>query len=165
MKIRDDHKYHGAALIQVAEHELFTAINSLKLGEKVFQNAYKINDEIALFLKYARNENEAFGEFVFTYSTHQLDELLEVRDGNVKTYVAMICVAAREICCISCDELVDMIDKRKKIKGAGEDQYNLLVTAPIGKSLRIYLNEPGKKNAKLEEKIVSRKDFPERLFA
>ncbi len=32
MTIHDDHMYHGAALIQIAEHPQFTAINSLKLG-------------------------------------------------------------------------------------------------------------------------------------
>jgi hypothetical protein len=29
MKIADDHLYHGAALLQIAEHAQFTAINRL----------------------------------------------------------------------------------------------------------------------------------------
>jgi len=33
MKIRDEHFYHGAALNQIAEHEKFTAINTLKVKE------------------------------------------------------------------------------------------------------------------------------------
>ena len=33
MKIRDDHMFHGAALIQIAEHPRFTAINSLVVGK------------------------------------------------------------------------------------------------------------------------------------
>jgi len=31
MNIDDNHMYHGAALIQIAEHPQFTAINSLKV--------------------------------------------------------------------------------------------------------------------------------------
>ena len=31
MNIKDDHFYHGAALIQIAEDKRFTAINALKV--------------------------------------------------------------------------------------------------------------------------------------
>jgi len=165
MKIRDDHMYHGAALNQVAEHKLFTAINSLKIGRKLYQNAYKINDEIALLLKYATKETKAHFEFVFTFSKQQLADLLKVRNGNAKTFVALICVGAREICCISYEELTSMIDARKAAKGAPEDQYTVLVTVPDGKSMRVYVNAPGVKMKTLgKAKIVKRTDFPRRIF-
>ena len=32
MKIDDDHMYHGAVLLQIAEHPRFTAINTIELS-------------------------------------------------------------------------------------------------------------------------------------
>ena len=46
MHIDDDHLYHGSALIQIAEHPHFTAINSLKVKGKLVRAAYKINDQM-----------------------------------------------------------------------------------------------------------------------
>ena len=57
MRIHDDHMYHGAALIQVAEHKSFTAINALKTSSGLHRNAYKINDEIGLYLKSLLSKN------------------------------------------------------------------------------------------------------------
>jgi len=34
LKLDDNHLYHGGALIQIAEHDKFTAINVLKIGQK-----------------------------------------------------------------------------------------------------------------------------------
>jgi hypothetical protein len=51
MKIHDDHLYHGAALTQIAEHHLFTAINALKIGDNTIRVAYRINDLIAVYFK------------------------------------------------------------------------------------------------------------------
>jgi hypothetical protein len=67
MKIRDDHMYHGAALIQIAEHPQFTAINSMKVKAVKYENAYKINDDISVYLKYSTKPNKAFREYVFNF--------------------------------------------------------------------------------------------------
>lgn len=46
-----------------------------------------------------------------------------------------------------------------------EDRYTLLVTAELRKSLRVYLNQPGKKGTILgRARAVSRNDFPAILF-
>ncbi|MEM5733727.1 hypothetical protein AAEI00_18710 [Shewanella algae] len=165
MKVHDNHLYHGAALIQVAEHKSFTAINSLKIGAKIHPNAYKINDEIALYLKYATKKTRAHSEYIFTFTPPHLTELSNIRKGNTKTYIALVCVGAREICCISYEELVAMIDARKAKKGAKESQYTILVTVPTGKSMRVYINAPGVKNTMLgKPKIIKRSDFPGRIF-
>ena len=62
MKIHDDHMYHGSALIQIAEHPEFTAINSLKVKGTVLHNSYKINDAIGVHFKYASASTKAFRE-------------------------------------------------------------------------------------------------------
>lgn len=52
-RILDRQKYHGAALIQVAEHEEFTSINRIALPGTRAHNAFSVNGEIGIFLKYA----------------------------------------------------------------------------------------------------------------
>lgn len=54
MKIRTEHLNLGAALIQIAEDDNFTAINPLRLqGEKI-NNAFLINADTCVFLKYGQ---------------------------------------------------------------------------------------------------------------
>lgn len=165
MRIHDDHLYHGAALIQIAEHPQFTAINSLKHGGEVIPIAYKINDEISVYLKYASKPTPTYKEYQFTFHNDQLNELAVIAAANQKTFIALVCVKEREICCISYEELQGLIARRKKQKDDAEDQYVILVTAPKGKSLRVYVNAPGKRKTILgKELIVSRKAFPNVIF-
>jgi hypothetical protein len=157
--------YHGSALIQVAEHPQFTAINSLKLGGVAVPVAYKINDEIALYLKYASVPTSTFKEYVFTFNKEHLDEIKRIKTTNQKMFVALVCVKVREICCLSYEQLLSMITSRQNKKGAPEDQYAILVTAPKGKGLRVYVNNPGTKKKILGDPlIVARNTFPEILF-
>lgn len=165
MQIHDDHMYHGAALIQVAEHPQFTAINALKHNGAVVPVAYKINDEIALYLKYASKPTPAYNEYTFTFHAEHLEELRQIRAANGKTFVALVCIKDREICCLSYDDLEALVNSRKAEKGVDEDQYVILVTAPKRKELRVYINAPGKKKTILGKELkVPRKDFPNVMF-
>jgi len=146
LKIHDDHMYHGSALIQVAEHKRFTAINSLKVGSNIHRNAYKINAETALYLKYASKKTNAHDEYAFTFSKQHLSDLKKIHKANPKTFISMVCVGDREICCLSYEKLDSLIMARKAKKGAAERQYTVLVTVPTGKSMRVYVNAPGVKN-------------------
>jgi hypothetical protein len=165
MKIHDDHMYHGAALIQVAEHKRFTAINSLRTGTRLHRNAYKINDEIGLFLKYASKKTKAHNEYIFTFTTEHLKDLERIHKANPDTFISMVCVGEREICCLSYDELSELIGRRKAKKGHKEDQYTILVTVPKGKSMRACINAPGVKNTILgKPMIIKRNYFPGKIF-
>lgn len=165
MRIHDDHLYHGAALIQIAEHPQFTAINSLKHGGEVIPVAYKINDEIAVYLKYASKPTGTYKEYMFTFHQDQLDQLAQIAAANTRTFLALVCVKVREICCISFEQLQDLIARRRNEKGEDEDQYVVLVTASQGRSLRVYLNAPGRRNTILGgQLVVSRRAFPGDIF-
>lgn len=165
MKIRDDHLYHGAALIQIAEDHRFTAINALKIGAKVINSAYKINDHIAVYFKYAVKPHGKYKEYVFTFRSDHLLHLRKIAAANESAFIAMICVDAREVCVITVDQLHDLINRRQKANGGPEDQYTVLVTAQAGKSLRVYANHPGKKGTILgKQLVVSRNAFPSALF-
>jgi hypothetical protein len=165
MKIHDDHLYHGAALTQIAEHPQFTAINALKVAGKLIHVAYRINDDIAVYFKYATKPTPRFQEYIFTFAADHINELSQIAQTTPKTFVTLICVKDREICCLPYLELLKLIAAREKALGGPEDTHTILVTAPKGKSLRVYVNEPGKKKTILgKEVVVSRSAFPAAIF-
>lgn len=165
MKIDDDHFYHGAALIQVAEHTKFTAINSLKIGEETYTNVYRVNDDVAVYIKYATNPNKSHSEYAFTFQRDHLESLKEIAGHCKSTFLALVCVKDRIICCLSYKELCDLIAMRKKIKGEEENQYAILVTAPTRKNLRVYINAPGVKGQMIGEPLlVPRNRYPDVIF-
>lgn len=165
MKIHDDHLYHGAALTQIAEHPQFTAINALKIAGKPIHVAYRINDDISVYFKYATKPTPRFQEYIFTFSNEHVKELAAIAKSTPKIFIALVCVKDREICCLPYSELMELIARREKALGGPEDTHTILVTVPSGKSLRTYVNEPGKKKKILgKEKIVSRNAFPSSIF-
>lgn len=137
MHVDDDHLYHGAALIQVAEHPQFTAINPLKVQGRIVPVAYKINDEIALYLKYSSKPTKPYGEYPFTFGQGHLECLKTIDKTRLDTFVALICVEDREVCCLSYNELIGLIHGRRKAFGRSEGQYVVLATAERGKRLRV----------------------------
>ena len=79
MQVHDDHLYHGAALIQIAEDKRFTAIKfELKLSTGVSRSAYRINDTIGVYVKYASKPRGAVKEYQFTFLKDHLDELVAI---------------------------------------------------------------------------------------
>lgn len=158
--------YHGAALIQIAEHPEFTAINALRIKGKLLPNSYKINDTIGVHFKYASSPTKAFGEYPFTFPQDELDELAQTHSVVEKLFLGLVCVKARQICCLSYEQLTTLIDRRKAAKGGNENQYVILITAEKNKSLRAYINTPGaRKTIQGKALIISRNSFPNLLFS
>ena len=118
MKIDDDHMFHGAALIQIAEDPQFTAINSFKLAAGVSRSAYRINDDIGVYLKYASEPTPAFREYGFTFQKQHLAELEEISKAAVKVFVALVCVKARQVCCLPYQDLLTLVNTRRAAKGS-----------------------------------------------
>lgn len=165
MKIHDDHLYHGSALIQIAEHPNFTAINSLKLGAKVVRVAYRINDDISVYFKYASKPTGTYKEYVFTFTKNHLAELAQIAASTPKTFIAFVCVKDREVCSLPYADLKALLAKREKDHGGPEESLTVLVTVPAGKNLRVYVNASGKKKTILgKELLVSRNAFPGAVF-
>jgi len=158
--------FHGAALIQVAEHKRFTAINSLKTGRKVHRNAYKINNDIGLYLKYASGKTKAHKEYIFTFTLEHLKDIKKIHQVTPRLFIAMVCVEDREICCLSYDELCRLVETRKNKKGSQENQYSILMTILSGNSIHVYVNAPGVKNTKIgKDMIIKRKEYPNKIFS
>jgi len=165
MNVTDDHLFHGAVLNQIAEHKQFTAINALKVKGKTSHSAFKINDDIAVYLKYAQKPAGKFKEFVFTFTKQHLADLKAIDAAGNSLHLALVCVEAREICCFPYDTLKDLVAGRKAAAGDTEDQYSLLVTLKPGEAFRVYMNAPGKKKTYLSNPIkVRRNACPNALF-
>jgi hypothetical protein len=156
--------YHGAVLIQIAEHPRFTAINSLKIKNKTLRTAYKINDDIGIYLKYAQNPRSSFEEYAFTFHNEHLRELCDNAEVIPDLFLALVCVKDREVCCLFYSELTGLIEQRKSVKQSDEEQYTVLVTMPRKRRLEIYMNKPGMKKKRLPPLKVPWNSFPEKLF-
>jgi len=166
VKINDAHLYHGAALCQIAEHESFTAINVFETSEGITRSAFRVNSDIAVYLKYASKPNGAYSEYIFTFNVEHLRELDRIGEICRKTFIAMVCVKGRQVCCLPLTDFRTMIKARlRKNRDVEEEQYTVLVTLPKGKAFRVYMNEPGRKKITLGTPItVARNKFPKQLF-
>jgi hypothetical protein len=166
MKIDDDHLYHGAALNQVAEDPHFTAINVLAAGGTKLSNSYRINDDIGLHLKYSSKPMGAAKEYKFTFPAAHLADLQTIRGLVKKTFVALVCVEDRHICCLSLPQLEELVERRRNAIGSVEDQYVVLVTLPEGGRFRVYVSVPGQRGQMLGKPLViPRNCFPSSLFS
>ena len=165
MQIREEHLYHGAALNQIAEHKHFTAINALKVKGKTSRSAFKINDGIAVYLKYCTKPKGSYVEYKFTFTKPQLRELTDINAVGDNLHLALICVKDRHICCIPYTVLTRMIRERQADAADTEEQYQLLVTLDEGEAFRVYMNKPGRRKVMLgKAKKVARNRFPNALF-
>ncbi len=165
MQINDKHMYHGAAIAQIAEHPSFTAINVFKDADRISRNAFRVNDDIAVYFKYATTQTRRHNEFVFTFTADNLDEIRRIANLVPRTFLALVCVKARHICCLTHDKLENLLDRRTQDVGYEEHQYTVLATLEQGKSFRVYVNKSGQKNATLGNPIlISRNKFPDDLF-
>jgi hypothetical protein len=93
-----------------------------------------------------------------------LEELKALKTPEREIFVCLICVSARQICCVCYEKLLELISERQEKKGNEEASYQILVTMPKGKSFRIYMNEPGRRKIMIKERIVPRDDFPRVIF-
>jgi len=164
MKIRTQHQTLGAALMQIAEHERFTAINPLRIrGEKV-TNAFLINDNTCIFLKYG-SEPKPTGEYQFTFTTEQMGYIEDAEEHYRHVFVCLVCVEEQEVCGLEAAELHRMVTARQDSAEADEESYQVLITAPEGRSLRAYTNAAGRRGVPaIEPIVIPRNRFPGFLF-
>ena len=167
MAIDKDHKYHGAALLQIAEYPQFTAINAYKSSGKISRSSFVINADIGIYLRY-RSEPDptCHSEYSFQFNQNNLEELEELDKRLERVFIVLICDEAKGICCIPYTILLDLIMGRLDAKDDVEDIYTILVTAQARQSFRVYINCPGKRNTMVGKRhTVARTSFPKCLFA
>ncbi|MDX7694981.1 hypothetical protein [Aeromonas dhakensis] len=164
MKIRLEHQNIGAAVMQIAEHQNFTAINALKIQGEPVNNGFLINGDIAVLCKYATEPN-SLGEYIFSFKDDHIDDIAKVQKGKHSLFFALVCVEDGEICCLTKKEFDTLIENRKQSATVDEDQYQILVTAKKGASLRAYVNAAGKKGKTAGKMLtIPRNSFPNSIF-
>lgn len=164
MKIRLEQQNIGAAVMQIAEHDQFTAINSLKVSGKAVSNSFLINSHIAILCKYASEPN-ASGEYAFTFTEDQMKTLSSLLAKHEQLFFGLVCVEVGEICCLPKAQFQELIGYRKVSAGKEELQYTILVTLKAGSSFRVYVNAAGTKGKFAGERLtIPRKDFPDSIF-
>ncbi len=165
MKINDDHMYHGAALTQIAEHPQFTSINAVRIGGDLSRSAFRINETIGVYLKYATQPNPPDDDYIFTFTKPNKDELGSLNRRCDDMYVAIVCVHDRHICCVSYSELTAWLSKRENALGHAEDTSTILVGLPQRKAFRVNMNLPRRRRVYLAKpQLVPRNRFPNVLF-
>ena len=175
MKIDDDHLYYGAAVIQIAEHPSFTAINEYARNGKAIRCAYWVNNDIGVYLKYrtkpsrtaywGKNETRAH-EYLFIFNEESRQTLSKMAKGASSLFVGFVCVKDRQICCLPYSDFEELVERRRRHVGEDERQYVVVVSLLEGGQFRVYVTEAAKRNSVLGDPIlVPRKAFPERIFS
>ena len=149
--------YHGAALYQIAEHEGFTAINSVLLGKgkKKSASSFRINDRDFVYLKYATKasktvaKNAKSKKYQFTFEKQHLEEIsdLESVAGTFGVHVVLVIADDKhkkhEICCLK----TAFFEKALAAWKSGRiHRIMLYVEVETGKSFDVYYAIEGKRS-------------------
>ena len=165
MKINHSHMFHGAALTQIAEHHQFTAINGMRIGTRLSRCAFRVNDSIGVYLKYASDPTQPHNDYIFNFELDAKKEIKALNSVSDKVFIALVCVSDRQICCISYEDFENWIKERQQKLRKKENTSTILVRLPKGKYFRVNMNEPGRKNLYLkDDQLVARNHFPNALF-
>jgi hypothetical protein len=165
MRINFEHLYHGAALNQIAEDQHFTAINAFKANGHVSRSAFRVNDDIGVYLKYCSEPKGAFDEYKFTFNGEHLQELRSLAEKCDRVFLALVCVKDGHVCCLPYAAFQRLLGLRRASSGVEEATYQVLVVLPGEKEFRAYVNAPGVRRKMLGETKVPRNAFPSGLFA
>lgn len=161
MPINTKQLYHGAVLYQIAEHPQFTAINALANSN----NAFRINDDIAVYPKFCTNPTGPYREYRFTFNSDNLHEIQSIVELDVELHLALVCVKDSRICCLPYQKLTELIEARKNSFGAEEEQYVVIVNYEPGKRFRVNMNKPGTRGKYVSAPIrVRQSACPNDLF-
>ena len=165
MHIHDDHRHYGSALIQIAEDPHFTAINAVRYRGHVSRCAFRINKDIGVYLKYrSEPQGQRSPVYPFSFSQENLKELRAMRRNHPRLFLALVCVEDREICCLPYDMLSRLIEARKRFKGKAEEEYIVEVFIRERDRLRVWINFPDRRHTAVDELVIPRNDFPQKLF-
>jgi hypothetical protein len=139
-----DHKdfMHGAALVAIADSEMFTALNraSVKYGH------YVVNHDRHLFIKY--NDGKGPGDYFFTFSGEDKERITS--EASPLVFAVLVC-GNEVVTGITREELSQLITLTTS------PASTVKVSAQQGRQLRI-----SGSNGQLP--LISRRSFPTRIL-
>jgi hypothetical protein len=164
MKIRIRHQELGPAVYQILEHHLYKSIVPLSKRADTFINTFIVNNRAAIYLKYATKTSGPYAEYTFTFTRSHLDDLKALTAKHNRTFIVLVCVAAREICCLPADQLWTMLSRRSELLGYQPSSLSVYVCAPKHANFRAYVSPPGQKKHRIGWATIARNAFPGCLF-
>lgn len=144
MKIQEQDRYHGPALVQIVEHKSFKAVN--RVSEKY--GHYLINTDTELFVKYRTNDSTPW---TFTWQPDEVRILRKAVKSKKHVFICLVC-GSTTICALNEDEFTSVLDLVHK------DVQWIKVDAPPNKSCQV-----SGWNGELARK-VPHNSFPNKLF-
>ena len=138
--------FHGAALTQIVEHPLFTALN--KVDDKY--GHYLVNADIRLLVKYSSPSNSPWQ---FTFNESDLEAIRnDIMDESVKFFACLVC-GTETVCLLTFEHLEAVID----LDSEDAQWVHVEILAPR-KSMRV------KGGTGKLKKTVAHNAFPNGLF-
>lgn len=137
--------FHGAVLTKLLRNGNPIKLCMVETNPKEYWSAYKVNDEVMLYIKYSRNPQERKKDalvWIFTFSPANLADILRLQQNN-KVYFALVCGDKKwgkdsmQVCFLDPDEF----NKCTHIDGDGS--RTISVKYYPRKTLRVWGNKNG----------------------
>lgn len=144
MKIQEQDRFHGPALMQIVEHTSFKALNRASKG----YGHYLINTDRQVFVKYRTSKTSPW---TFSFAPDELATIRSTLKSGDKVYVCLVCGPVT-ICCLSEEEVKEVIDV------ASTSPQSMRVDVPRGGSCHV----SGSRGALA--RVVPHNSFPEKVF-
>lgn len=166
------HMYQGAALWQIANDERFTAINRITLVSPAGVESRKglvveteDGEEVGVYFKYATKPTSPPNDYAFTFNRDAKKHLEELNRECDKTFIVLICVEDKQVCCLPYSAFRDMLGRRIRARGEDEEVTTLLANLRRRGGFRVNVNSPGTKGKYLGSPTeIPRADFPRKIF-
>jgi hypothetical protein len=145
MKIQEQDRFHGPALMQIVEHKSFKALNR---ASKHYGH-YLINRNRQAFVKYRTSKTPPW---TFTFAPDERQSIRSGLESGDKIYVCLVC-GPITICCLNEEELKEVI-----YAWSTSTQW-IRIEVPTGGSCHV----SGSRGALSH--VVAHNSFPEKVFA
>ncbi len=144
MKIQNKDLFHGAALTQIVEHPLFTALN--KADEKY--GHYQINHNKRLLVKHTGKDDSPWS---FTLQPDDINTVVADISSDQESFLCLIC-GKTTVCILSTEEFEQIVD----INGATPQWIK--VECPPRSGMRV------SGSAGTLQSVIAHNEFPKKLF-
>lgn len=144
MKIQEQDRYHGPALMQIVEHASFKALNR---ASKAYGH-YLVNTDREIFVKYLKVRKSPW---VFTVQPSELGPMNAALAANHSLFLCLVC-GTETICALTAPELQSIIDM------SSSRPQSIRVEVPLGGSCHV-----GSPTRKLP-RAVPHNSFPNKIF-
>lgn len=165
MKISDEHKHFGSALLQILRHPTCHSLKSFNPDKGRSRSGFVVNDRIGVFIKYCTNPSKPFNEYVFSFTRRvDIHEMAMMKKNLSYVYAGLVCLHDRQICCLSLDNLVSLAEQRDRLSGKTENIISIRVAYDAREYFKVRVNQPGRKWVRDNPIRIPRTGFPNLLF-